>query len=102
VIKLMDGTKNSVVVIQGYLDSTTTVLSLKDLSGKPTSVRLEGILFALSGKIELRTDEVQIPLDSRGKLNFEEFHAIPVTSDISILPVDLPVKYFIMLDLEKL
>lgn len=95
---LIDGAKNAVLVFSGEMINGC-LLSLEKLSGSPKSVRLEGLLYAFEFKAVLTLGEIVIPLAGRGKLNFEEFHALPFTEDVHLTTDGL---YFIMLDMEKL
>lgn len=99
--KLIDGAKNTVLYHCGDIgaNGSKLIISLEELSGRPKSVRLEGLLYALEREAVLTSGDVQIPIAGRGKFNFEEFHALPLDKDIYL---DGSGKFFIMLDMEKL
>jgi hypothetical protein len=98
--KLLDGKKNAVLVFSGVFTDGQRVILLdgSDLEGEPTKLRLEAVLYALEKDVLITFDEIQIPLAGRGKIDFEQFHGIPVNCAIRI---EGHGSFFLMLDLEK-
>lgn len=99
--KLLDGKKNAVIVLSGgapgkFIDKITH----ESLEEKPKKLRVEAILYSLEKECTVRFEDFIIPLSGRGKLDFEQFHSLPVDTD-DIL-VDGEGAYFLMFDLEKI
>lgn len=99
--KLLDGKKNCVLVLSGdHINGTfhEEILGV-DLEDKPKKLRIEAILYSLENSAVIKFDDVFIPLSGRGKLDFEQFHAMPVENPK--ITIEGKGAYFFMFDLEK-
>ncbi len=98
--KLLDGAKNCVLVFSKENDGEFfEEINGIDLYDKPKKLRIEAILYSLDQTAYVRFDDVVIPLAGRGKLDFEQFHAMPVEDPR--ITIQGHGSYFFMFDLEK-
>lgn len=72
---LHEGAKHAAVELSGSVsgNSAISVFGLKDLSHSPKSVRLDSVTFSFQDKLGVLLkwgNQVIIPLDGRGKLDF--------------------------------
>lgn len=97
--KLLDGAKNSILQFSGEgTDGKVPLFRLADLGGSPKVVKLQAILYSFEDKGGLIIDGEIIPLSGRGKLDFEQFHPLPIKETLEVFASG---SWFMMLDLEK-
>lgn len=100
----IDGAKNSVIALTGQ--GPGGILLWSSLGGKPSKVKLQGVLYAFEDKGNLhwvfdKQQEPFLPLAGRGKLNFEEFHSLPCPDSCTGIHIICSGAFFLMMDLEK-
>lgn len=82
-----DGEKNSIVQVTGFLtkdiQAAEPILLLKDLRPVPKAMRLDSVVFGIQEKMgcvlwwKVRHElELILPLESRGKLGFEDMQGL--------------------------
>jgi hypothetical protein len=116
VIDIRGGARNCRVTVSGFLypDIPPTPLVLfANLEGKPKTVRLDGIIFAVQEKAGINLwwlgedeNRLILPVESRGYFNFEGVMTLPSPEgakgiQMTTFKVDEPKSFLMMLDLVK-
>lgn len=114
---LLDGSKNTVVKVSGEQEvrDLTPLVLLDKLSHvdrhKAKNLKLQKILYSFYGKsggdlvwlLPENKQELIMPLEGRGKMDFEDFHSIP--GPVECIGIGLLATgsgtYMLLLDLEK-
>lgn len=102
-----DGSKNTVLLVTGEIkseeDSTFDIIDIKKLSGKPTSLRLDGTVFMVESGLKVllkyRDKPFVLPLEGRSKVDLEWISGL-VGHEIDLVFKGVG-SFFIVLDISK-